>query len=175
MPRGPLPNPQRRRRNQPTLPTTPLPAAGRQGRTPRPPAWVALAKNGMAWWKQAWKTPQATVWDASFLPLIARRAELEDDLAVLGEVDSLDWADLLEAPSAAQFKRVVQGLAALASGRLSIFKEMREIEDRLGLSPKAMSALRWSFETDELEEPAASSTPNVRRLKIVDPHAVAGS
>ena len=39
-------------------------------------------------------------------------------------------------------------LAALATGRLAIFREMRELDDRLGLTPKGMAALRWTIVDD---------------------------
>jgi hypothetical protein len=44
MPRGPLPDPNAIRRNKPTIPTTDLPADGRQGPAPEPPAWAGNAK-----------------------------------------------------------------------------------------------------------------------------------
>ena len=148
-PRGPLPNPSRRRRNEPTIPTTNLPAAGRRGRLPRIPPGLPLDKAGRAWWKWAWSTPQAAGWAHGHEPTVARRASLEDDLFALGEVRGV--LDLAEVLGIDERRELVQhldwtlaALKRLAGGKLAIFKEMRELEDRLGLSPKAMAALRWS-------------------------------
>ena len=82
---GPLPNPNRRRRNALTIPTTKLPASGRPGAVPKPPAWVQLGDAGRGWWRWAWKTPQASGWGtkAGQEVVVARRASLEDDLAAL--------------------------------------------------------------------------------------------
>lgn len=174
MPRGPLPNAARRRQNQPTLPTRQLPARGRKGRPPNPPAWVELGESGSAWWKWAWRTPQATAWDEGARPVVARRASLEDDLAAVGQVESLDMSDLLDADSERAFKNVVRRLAGLVGGRLAILKEMRELDDRLGLTPKAMGQMRWSIQVDEVAEARQNRTAG-RQLKAVDPGAVAGA
>jgi hypothetical protein len=179
--RGPLPNPQHRRRNAPSIPTTRLPSKGRPGAPPKPPKWVELGKAGAAWWAWAWKTPQAAAWNDGHLVAVARRAGLEDDLAALRQVQGLDvaelldveadeWTDLLEA--------LLRTLAALASKKLAVARECRELDDRLGLTPKAFSQLRWSIE--EPAEPAgsekrSSGASNVRRLRAVDPDAVAGA
>lgn len=88
--------------------------------------------------------------------MVARRASLEDDLEALDDVRGLDFDDLGE--RADQVRATVSRVAALATGRLQIVKEMRELDDRLGLSPKAMAQLRWT-----IEAPAAvpSQAPNV--------------
>ncbi len=89
--------------------------------------------------------------------MVARRASLEDDLEALDEVGGLDFDDLGE--RADHVRAVVSRVAALATSRLQIVKEMRELDDRLGLSPKAMAQLRWT-----IEAPAAvpqSQAPNV--------------
>lgn len=143
---GPLPDPKRRRRNAPTIPTTALPATGRTGRVPKVPVWVELGDAGLAWWAWAWKTPQAAGWAPGHEALVARRASLEDDLAAIAQVEGIDWEELeAAAESAGKFRLVVRRLAALVAGRLAICREMREIEDRLGLTPKGMAALRWEI------------------------------
>lgn len=155
MPRipGPLPHEERRRRNAPTIPTTNLPAAGRQwprGRVPNPPSWITLGANGTAWWRWAWKTPQAAAWASGHEAFVARRAQLEDDLRTL-EATELDLAALLGVPESDAVKELeffVRRLHAMATGRLAVAKECRELDDRLGLSPKAMAALRWKIVED---------------------------
>lgn len=147
---GPLPNPNRRRRNQPTIATTALPAGGRQDPAPKQPTWIRLGGAGKAWWRWAWKTPQAAAWPSGSEVVVARRASLEDDMATA------------DSPSA----------------KLAAAREARELDDRLGLTPKAMLALRWSIAPDEVgaaraakaEEPAPR-----RRLAAVDHGAVAGA
>ena len=143
---GPLPQPTRRRRNAPTIPTTMLPAAGRTDPAPRLPGYVKLGKAGRAWWKWAWSTPQAAAWALGHEGVVARRASLEDDLDALARVDGFDFDGLIDDPDAAlTVKMIVQRLAGLAAGRLSLVREMRELDDRLGLTPKAMAALRWTI------------------------------
>lgn len=149
---GPLPNPTRRRRNAPTIPTTALPASGRDGSVPRPPRWLSLGDAGSAWWRWAWKTPQAAGWDDGALVAIAHRAELEDDLAALAAVRSLDFLDVLEAEDAQAAKRAIRSIAALASGRLAILKEARELDGKLGLTPKGLADLRWKIVADAVED-----------------------
>lgn len=144
---GPLPNPQRRRTNAPTIPTTNLPAGGRHAPAPKVPRWVKLGKSGRAWWAWAWRTPQAAAWAAGHEVFVARRASLEDDLSALEDIRGLDF-DVLLGASASEARQAVARVAALATSRLSVLKEMRELDDRLGLSPKGMAALRWQVVAD---------------------------
>lgn len=151
---GPLPDANRRRRNAPTIPTTNLPASGRKGKPPRLPSFAHLGKAGRAWWRWAWSTPQAAAWAAGHEAAVARRASLEDDLDALAFV-GLDL-DRLPAESEIELavylehvKYVIQKLKALAGSRLAVLREMRELDDRLGLTPKAMAALRWAIVDDE--------------------------
>ncbi len=172
---GPLPNPQRARRNAPTIPTTDLPAAGRAGRVPPVPSWVSLDAAGLSWWKWAWRTPQAAAWAKGHEAFVARRAQLEDDLAALERVDGLDVRDLLgsaDAEVARTVELLVGRLHSLAVGRLALARECREMDDRLGLTPKSMAALRWRIvdaDADETKAKIASpSTPERReRLRVV--------
>ncbi len=147
MPRGPLPNPQRRRRNAPTIPTTNLPAGGRKGAPPECP--LEIADAGARWWAWAWATPQAAAWDDGQLYVIARRAQLEDDVATLDTVEGLDLDLVLDAEELVDVRFVVKRLAALVTGRATILREQRELDDRLGLTPKATAALRWRIVAEE--------------------------
>lgn len=147
---GPLPDPNKRRRNAPTIATTELPAAGRKGRPPALPNHYTLRKTGRAFWKWAWKLPQATAWDKGALYVVARRAQLEDDLQVLENVGDITVALGLEENEAARELEWVFGrLKGIASGRNQVMREMRELDNRLGLNPKAMSDLRWSIAEPE--------------------------
>ncbi|MCA1569767.1 MAG: hypothetical protein LC798_05480 [Chloroflexi bacterium] len=179
---GPLPEPtsKRRRRNAPTIPTTSLPAAGFDGPYPDPPEWVELGAAAGAWWTWAWRTPSAAGWSAGDLVVIARRATLEDDLAAIRVVGSLDVAELLEIDPndrTAELDWLIRRLHALAAGKLAIAREIRELEDRLGLTPKGMAALRWTVVADKEPDAKANSAgikgrskskAPVRRLRAVE-------
>lgn len=168
--RGPLPNPERRRRNEATIPTTNLPASGRKGAAPKVPAAYVLQGAGKAWWKWAWSTPQAAAWDQGAIYLAARRASLEDDLATLELVDNFDLAELIGAGSDEDESVRILGaligkLKALAGGRIAVLREMREIEGKLGLSPKALAELRWTIVADDDAEKAEPKPKATRATK----------
>lgn len=141
MARGPLPDPQRRRRNAPTIQTTTLPAGGREGAAPRAPAGRKLGKAGRAWWKWAWSTPQATQW-AGALYVVATRAQLEDALAAVQPDD--------------------------ARGLVAALKVITELDEQLGLGPKALAQLRWTIVPDAPDAAVqATGKPAARSLRAV--------
>lgn len=166
---GPLPKEQRRRRNAPAIPTTSLPAEGRQGPPPEIPVGVELGVTGLAWWEWVWHTPQAAGWASGHEAAVARRASLEDDLAALRDVDGLDFGDVLggEWPAV---RSAIQCLASLATGRLGILRQMDALDDRLGLTPKSMAALRWSIKAAEEDAPAAEDDGTLAAVHAL--HAV---
>lgn len=144
---------------------------------PKIPSWRRLGKSGRAWWNWAWKTPQAAAWPAGSEDFVARRAALEDDVELLDRAPTLDLAELLDMDDGRELQlleAVIRRLHALAGGRLNVMREMRELDNRLGLNPKAMGELRWIVATDEVAEQRAAK-PAGRRLLAVDPGAVAGS
>lgn len=155
--RGPLPAPDALRRNAPTIPTTSLPASGRKGVAPAPPFGMDLGAEGSAWWSWAWSTPQAAGWSVGDEYLVARRASLEDDLAALAAVEGLDCGNLDGADD--ELRKLIQRIAALATGRLQLMREMREIDDRLGLTPKGLAALRWKIVDDTPKDQQNGATP----------------
>jgi hypothetical protein len=164
---GPLPNPEKRRRNAPTIDTSELPVDGRKGRAPACP--LELGGAGARWWAWAWRLPQATRWDDGSLYFVARRAVLEDHVAALSFGDSLDLGDLFDEGNREAQKRVEWALNQLrrnAAGETTLMKEMRELDNRLGLNPKAMAELRWSVaKASEKKRALASVAP----LPIKDP------
>jgi hypothetical protein len=174
MPRGPLPQQQRRRRNAPTIPTTMLPVEGRSGPVPRPPKWAVLGVNGQAWWRWAWKTPQAAGWAPGHESVVARRASLEDDLHTLETFERVDWTSLLGLPeddAVKELRFLVERLHGLATGRLQVMREMRELDDRLGFTPRGLAALRWQVVAADEPVGAESEQQSVserrERLKVV--------
>lgn len=120
---GPLPDPNAIRRNAPTIPTTELPASGRPGPAPDVPGWISLGDAGSAWWEWAWRTPQACGWSTGNVVSVAHRAALEDAL-----------------------------VASDPKSRVGVLREMRDMDDRLGLTPKGMAALRWKVVDDSPAE-----------------------
>ena len=145
--RGPLPNPNARRRNAPTIPTTSLPASGRSGKPPALPHGAKLGKAGRAWWAWAWSLPQSFGWSDGDMSALHRRASLEDDLAALGAVKGLDAMDL-DGDAAEDLRDAVRSLAGMVSGKLGVQREMRELDTRFGLTPKGLADLRWSIVDD---------------------------
>lgn len=166
---GPLPKSDRRRRNAPTIPTTSLSVKGRQTPPPDIPEWCELATAGQAWWAWAWATPQALAWgtEVGMEAWVARRASLEDDLAALDSIDGLDWSEVLDAEDATELRAAVQRVAAMATGRLAVLREMREMDDRLGLSPKGMAQLRWTIVSDEPVTVVGKRPAGARRQRLL--------
>lgn len=113
-----------------------------------------LGEAGFAWWAWAWETPQAAKWDAGVLYTAGRRALLEDEHAAVGtfDPDALNWFfSSLELGSEdavqdamRELGRVIGRLQALATGRVTLSREMRELEGQLGFGAKSMAALGWS-------------------------------
>jgi hypothetical protein len=145
-----LPDPNRQRRNAPLIPTTNLPAAGRQGPPPRVPDGYKLNHHGRRFWKWAWSTPQAAAWDEGCVYLVARRAQLEGERTTLrAAVPKLSVDEIIEAGALLDLARTIAGAAA------TVDREIRELDDRLGLNPKARAALRWQITAGD--EPSEES------------------
>ncbi len=94
------------------------------------------------------------------------------------------WEQLWRTPAAVAWERlewsraVARYVVVLVKAEKSLtgvlLSEVRQMEDRLGLSPMAMLRLRWEVVQDELAESRAPVQSTGRRLKAVD-DAVAGS
>ncbi len=170
---GPLPNPNARRRNAPTIPTTNLPASGRG--EPAPECPYPLQENGAAWWAWAWAQPQAYAWDTGSLYHIGRRAQLEDNLAALEFADHLTMKELLDGASedaVRQCEWAISTLRRCATGSMALMKEMRELDNKLGLNPEALAKLRWTIVDDKAEpavKPAPVAAGQNARLRVMDP------
>jgi len=122
----PKPDNQKRNRNEPAFGWSDLPAAGREG---EPPSLPPRSEDARDWldvtieaWADLWKSPQATMWDPSGRTLRSW-AVCFDDLAQCQK-------DRKPVPA-------------------SLLNEMRQVEDRHGLSPKAMLQLRWRIVTED--------------------------
>lgn len=122
----PKPDGQKVTRHAPQFGWTNLPAEGRQGPPPELPPVRMWTEFTRSWWKDLWATPQATQW-AEDSPELIRLALLHETI----------WtADAERGPSP------------------GILSEMRQIEDRFGLNPKAMMQMRW-----RIDEPIAPAAP----------------
>ena len=141
---APKPNPVRSGRGL-SQPLMTLPAGGRPG---KPPKWPLPGANDdeLALWASLWKLPQAVAWERiGSERVVARYCRL---LAI---------AEMRESAGAA-----VRGVAGLLG-------EVRQLEDRLGLSPVAMLRLRWQIAPDEVgERRQAQSTSARGRLRAVE-------
>lgn len=85
----------------------------RRGRAPRVPAHVTLGPAGRAWWRWAWSTPSASQWDESADVVVVARRAMLED-------------------------RLADPDAGAA-----LFGQATQLDDRLGLTPKARAQLRW--------------------------------
>ena len=143
MPPTPKPSSQRRRRNKDAQPST-LPAAGFSGPIPKlpskSPAWLKLTKD---WWTTIWRSPMATRWEDADVPSLVRLARL---------VDTVNRSDGQK--------------SWMGSQQANLLSEIRQLEDRYGLSPKSRASLRWEIARTEPETEAPKAT--VRRLRAVD-------
>lgn len=150
MPPLPKPASERRRRNAPLANTLKLPKAGRKG---KPPAFPdgELNDYDAKVWADLWRTPMAVAWDLNnYHRTVARY------LRVMRAAET--------------------GLAA-GDANATLLGEVRQLEDRLGLTPMALLRLRWEIDdSDEVGAKRATSrkaTSTRSRLKAVDPSAVA--
>lgn len=131
-------------------PVLSLPAEGREG---EPPEWpfVDLTDDELETWHELWKCPQAVAWErlgGGTVRVVARYVRL------LREAERLPSE---RGPSIAG----VQNRG-----------EVRQLEDRLGLTPMAMLRLRWEIVADETAAARSErDTPVVapsQRLRAVE-------
>jgi hypothetical protein len=121
-----------------------LPAEGRDGPPPKWPLPGKMRAGELAVWRDLWSTPQAVAWERfRWARTVARYCRLE----------ALLERDVKEPMSAEKLA------------------EVRQLEDRLGLNPKAMRLLLWEVVGDELaqkREERQSGESARGRLKAVE-------
>lgn len=103
-----------------------LPASGRIGPAPKWP----LPGRTAAGWAAMWRKPQAVMWERS-----------GDDLVVARYV---------------KLRNLVQCPESLDEVNAAALSELRQLEDRLGLSPMALKRLQW--EITEVQASDSSTT-----------------
>ncbi|MEU4781038.1 hypothetical protein [Micromonospora sp. NPDC023633] len=99
-----------------------LPARGREG---DPPAWPLpgrASSDELAAWAQLWGTPQAVAWER------------------------LGWTRTVARYCRAMVRSELPDASAAIMGQVTA------LEDRLGLTPKAMRLLLWTVAADEVAE-----------------------
>lgn len=139
---GPPPKPAGQRRRTNT--TVAMTQLPAEGRQGDPPAWplAASAAYDDQTWRDLWSTPQAAAWERLGIGCVRMVARY---VVLLAEAD-------VGEPKAAM--------------------EVRQIEDRLGLSPLAMLRLRWEIAADEVavQRPKAThrSTAASRRERVLE-------
>lgn len=142
---GPAPKPAAQRRR--TNPTIAMTRLPSEGRKGEAPEWPMRTHAGFDenLWDELWSTPQAVAWER------------------------------LGAGTIRVVARYVVLLAEADVGEPKAAMEVRQIEDRLGLSPLAMLRLRWEVAPDEVAEAREQRTASPAksdaraRLRIVDP------
>jgi hypothetical protein len=135
---GPPPAPEatRRRRNH-TPGVRQLPAGGRPG---APPSWPLTARpndDEVSLWDELWHSPQAVAWQdmgAGLARVVARYVR---------------WT-------------VAAEVGIPADVATSALAELRQLEDRLGLTPMALARLHWTIEPpNSPQNPQAAAEPPV--------------
>lgn len=116
-----------------------LPSEGRSGPAPSWPLDVKATKQELEGWKALWATPHATAWE------------------------SLGWTRTVARYCRAMVAAEVPGASP------ALLAQVTALEDRLGLTPKAMRLLLWRMSEETVE---SSEQPNVldvrERLRAVD-------
>jgi hypothetical protein len=118
-----------------------LPAEGRKGKAPVWPLVTPANASERSAWGQLWATPQAVAWER------------------------LGWTRTV-----ARYCRLMV-LAELPEATAALLGQVTALEDRLGLTPKAMRLLLWRVVDDEVTEKRddRSKTKTARpRLRAVD-------
>lgn len=141
---GPAPkaNDARRRTNALTAPGfRRLPFEGRSGPIPQWPLSLLASEDEHNLWLKLWRLPQAVMWE---------RLHCEDIVALY-------------------VRAIVE--AQRDPSNTKLMAEVRQLDSKVGLSPKAMLDLRWEVE----DEPEAEEQPmaNVTRIRSFVPAASA--
>lgn len=193
---GPPPNPNRRRRNA-DVATTKLPTE-RAATAPRFPlgedlvtqARLTVARGQVQRLED--KRDSGEDFNEDRLERLQERvAVLETVVAIQRKAELALWRELWKLPQAEAWARhsyvrevakYVRLTVLAESGDLAAGKEARQWSDRLGLNDLALLRLRWEVAADQVGQKREQTAPTAaapaaapRRLKAVDPGAVAGA
>lgn len=114
-----------------------LPAEGRKGGAPEWPLEGRQSAAEKRAWAELWRTPQAVAWER------------------------LGWMRTV-----ARYCRFMLA-AEHPSAQPALLAQVTAMEDRLGLTPKAMRLLLWEIVTDEVTEKRQVGSGARRRIKAV--------
>lgn len=175
---GPAPKPaSSRRRTNPTVAMSRLPAGGRRGEAPEwplPPDVRRQAQldrygeqiEGLSLDAQG-TGREASAARRKLLTVQERADVLAAELDAAAELEKALWAGLWATPQAVVWERLrwtrevavyVRWTVAAELGDLDAAREARQWSDRLGLNPLAMLRLRWEVAEDEVAEARTSRT-----------------
>lgn len=134
---GPAPNPNSRHRQsgKANNGTVTLPASGYDGPVPEWPLFTDPSEAELGLWRWLWSKPQAVMWAKDGAERVVARYVL---VTVLAEDPSN--------PSAA------------------LLGEVRQMEDRLGLSPMAMKRLMWVVGDPISDRPSLAEVKSIDRF-----------
>jgi hypothetical protein len=92
----------------------------------------------------------------------SRKASIPKPIRALNDTEAALWRALWRAPEASRWRDVDRGaltrvveLAATKTDDVKLLAELRQLEDRFGLSPHARKVLGWQ----DVDEPAAPAAP----------------
>jgi hypothetical protein len=161
----PKPDGQKVNRVEPTFGWVDLPAGGRPGPAPKLPTHMTWSAHTKRAWDEMWASPQATQWDQSGRTLIGW-AELFEQKVRAERLRRLPAASMLAELSQ------IEGWEKLLERKApptSVYGELRQIEDRHGLNPKAMLQLRWRIPPAEaaVDDDRPPVETRRRRLRVV--------
>lgn len=153
----PKPPGQRRRRNAGQSQWQELPAEGRKGEVPEPRTDRRLGSVAKRYWDELWSSPMAVTFiDADIQPL-TRLVVLVDDRARAETGEGL--LEIVEGNFDGDVRVIV--------GQFSGDGEIRQLEDRYGISPKARRALQWEIRQGEVVD-MPESKGGGRKLRAVE-------
>ncbi len=140
-------HPSERVRRNATPGLTYLPAEGHRGAYPDWPLNDPTPEE-LARWGKVWRTPQATMWV---------RLQIAETVARYVRC-------------ALQIETPVDPESKLSVATANLHSEVRQLEDRLGLSPLSMLRLRWEVASDEVgaARGGGGAARPKRRLHAVD-------
>lgn len=113
-----------------------LPKGGRTGAAPRWPLSVPATDEEKKAWRDLWRTPQAVIWEQQ------------------------EWTRFV-----ARYCRIMVE-AEQPNAKYQVRAEARQMEDKLGLTPKAMRMLMWEVVEDEMAAQRQTSNADSARRRI---------
>jgi hypothetical protein len=113
-----------------------LPKGGRKGAVPKWPLYDPPTEEERKAWRDLWRTPQAVVWERQ------------------------EWTRFV-----ARYCRVMIE-AEKRGAKTQVRAEARQMEDKLGLTPKAMKLMMWEVVEDEVAAQRQTSNAASARSRV---------